>query len=102
YTGRRVAEGFPVRDAGSGPIALCPNPPESLVVPVYPGFILIELRREGGMVFMILAAHDSMLLFRISAMCFTVTGLFCRRRMPSRCIRQLISEPVMTSAPCFT
>ena len=30
---------------------------------------------------------------------WTFTGLFCRRRIPSRCMRQLISAPVIYSAP---
>ena len=38
-------------------------------------------------------------LLSISAICFTCTLLFCLFKMPSMCIRQLMSAAVINSAP---
>ncbi len=85
---------FPFRHIVSSFIPLLPDPPKCLVVPVDAGLIPVKFIRESGMVF---SVHNW--LFNISAMCLTCTVLFWRCKIPSICIRQLISAPVIYSAP---
>ncbi len=89
-----VAQHLPLRDAGGLTVTLEADEPQRIIVPVNPLIIEDEERR-----FVRVSGHESLAVSSISATCMTRTGIFSRRMMPSRCIRQETSKPVITSAP---
>src|SRR5512137_3777 len=94
-----AAQRLPLRNGGGGPVALHPDEPERLVVPVGPLVVLHEGPRLLGMG---VDHRESLAFSSISATCTTGSFVPSRRARPSRCMRQDMSYPAMTSAPART
>ena len=88
-----AAQLLPFRDEAAGDVPLVAHEPDRLVVPVQAGIVRDELRGPLGVLRHRVASSSS------SATCRTRSFLPSRLIKPSRCMRQDMSAPAITSAP---